>query len=151
MNATVPSSGSRTRHPRALRMLALPALLTGCATWYHAHPGALGASTVAVSPDERQILWQRAIVVLLDQGYVPQVLNERASFISAKRREDIADDAFAGTIALFSVSSEGLVRMEVSGAGLFRSEAQFIAAIRERQESLLNQILSRPASSARTN
>ena len=87
--------------------------------------------------------------MLLDQGYVPQVLNEGAGFISARRREDIADDAFARTIALVSVSAEGLVRMEVSGAGLFSSEQQFIAAIRDRQETLLDLILGRSKAPAK--
>jgi hypothetical protein len=109
------------------------------------HPGTLGAATVSVSPDEKGVLWRRAVGVLLDQGYVPQVLNESACFISARRREDIADDAFARTIAIFSVSPEGVARMEVSGAGLFSSEAQFVAAIRDRQITLLSLITGRTA------
>jgi hypothetical protein len=137
------SSTSRRRCRTVIVALVLPILLAGCTTWYLARPGTLGASRVFVSPDDRSRIWQRAVVVLLDQGYVPQVLNEGAGFISARRREDIADDAFARTIALFSVSPEGLVRLEISGAGLFGSEEKFVAAIRDRQETLLDLILGR--------
>ncbi len=133
----------RSRGLRALLVLAFPALLSGCTTGYQVHPGTLGAATVSVSPDEKDILWRRAVGVLLDQGYVPQVLNESACFISARRREDIADDAFARTIAIFTISPEGVARLEVSGAGLFSSEAQFVAAVRDRQITLLSLITER--------
>ena len=130
-----------------LLLIVVPALLTGCTSIYVARPGAIGASTVRIPPDERPAVWQRAIGVFLDQGYVPQILNEKACYISAKRREDIADDAFAGTTATLFVTPEGVVRMEVSGAGVFHSEAQFVAAIRERQQTLLNLVLGRPVPS----
>jgi hypothetical protein len=123
-------------------VLAASALLSGCATWYHVHPGNLQPSFAMVSAEQRSVLWRRAVTVLLDQGYVPQVLNEAAWYINAKRREDIADDAFVGTTALFSISLEGRVRVEVSGAGLFRSEKQFLTAVGQRQEMLLDQIMN---------
>jgi hypothetical protein len=124
--------------------LAFSLLLGGCTTYYHVHPGTLEPGRAVVAPDQRSELWRRAVGVLLDQGYVPQVLNENAGYISAKRREDLDDDAFAGTIALVYISAEGNVRVEVSGGGTFHSESQFVDAIRQRQQLLLSLILNRP-------
>ena len=124
--------------------LAVSALLSACATWYHVQPGSLPAGSATVPPEQKEAVWKRAVTVLLDQGYVPQVLNEAACYISAKRREDIDNDAFAGTIALFSITPEGRVRLQISGAGLFHSEQQFIAAIGQRQDQILNLILNPP-------
>jgi hypothetical protein len=125
--------------------LAVSLLLGGCSSYYHVHPGTLEPGRTVVAPDQRAELWRRAVGVLLDQGYVPQVLNENAGYISAKRREDLDDDAFAGTIALVYISTEGNVRVEVSGGGLFHSESQFVEAVRQRQQLLLNLIVNRSA------
>src|SRR4029077_5816304 len=101
-----------------------------------------------VPPEQRDLVWRRAVGVLLDQGYVPQVLSADAGYISAKRREDIADDAFAGTIALVYISPEGRVRVEVSGGGIFHSESQFLDAVNQRQKLLLTLIVGRRTESA---
>jgi hypothetical protein len=127
----------------ALLSLAVCSLLAGCTSYYLVRPGTLEPGRATIAPDQRAAIWRRAVGVLLDQGYVPQVLNEDAGFINAKRREDIADDAFSGTIALVYISPEGSVRVEVSGAGLFHSENQFLAAVGQRQQMLLNLILGR--------
>ncbi|HSY49038.1 MAG TPA: hypothetical protein VLC46_09515 [Thermoanaerobaculia bacterium] len=131
---------------RSILRLALVAapLLTGCVNFYHVHPGTLPVSSASIPPDQKDAVWKRAVVVLLDQGYVPQILNHDAYYISAKRREDIDNDAFAGTIALFSITADGQVRVEVSGGGLFHSEQQFIAAVGQRQDELLRLILNSP-------
>ena len=128
--------------------LAFSLLLSGCTSYYHVHPGTLEPGRAVVAPDQRTELWRRAVGVLLDQGYVPQILNESAGYISAKRREDLDNDAFAGTIALVYISAEGNVRVDVSGGGLFHSESQFVDAVRQRQQLLLSLILNRPAGSA---
>jgi hypothetical protein len=123
--------------------LVFGSLLSGCTSNYLVRPGTLEPGRATVAPDQRAAVWRRAVGVLLDQGYVPQVLNEDAGFINAKRREDIANDAFSGTIALVYISPEGSVRVEVSGSGLFHSENQFLAAVGQRQQMLLNLILGR--------
>ncbi len=89
-----------------------------------------------VAPEKRVALWQRAVVVLLDQGYVPQVLNESAGYISAHRREDLADDELAGTLALVTISPEGMIRVALAGTGTFHSEADFVKALTDRQSKL---------------
>ena len=129
------------RSTLCLALVAAP-LLTGCVTLYHVHPGTLPVSSASIPPDQKDAVWKRAVIVLLDQGYVPQVLNEAAFYINAKRREDIDNDAFAGTIALFSITPDGHVRVEVSGTGLFHSEQQFVAAVGQRQDELLRLILN---------
>ncbi len=123
--------------------LALPVLLTGCTQLYSVRPGNLTPALIASAPEQRVAVWQHAVTVLLDQGYVPQVLNEAAGFISAKRREDLADDALAGTITLVSISPQGEVRVEVSGAGLFHSEQDFLKTISDRQ-NLLAHLIAQP-------
>lgn len=130
------------RHSSGLRWLVVfPLLLCGCTSFYQVRPGTLEPGRAAVAPEQQAAVWRRAVGVLLDQGYVPQVLNEAAGFISAKRREDIADDTFAGTIATVYISPEGGVRVEVSGGGLFHSESQFIDAVGQRQRLLLDLIV----------
>jgi hypothetical protein len=131
------------RRSMATLFIVSSLLSGGCTHWYRVHPGALEPSTAVVPPDQRSAVWNRAIVVLLDQGYVPQVLSEPACFISAKRREDIADDAFAGTIALFTISPEGRIRLQIAGTGLFHSEDQFLAAVHQRQDFIVSEILRR--------
>src|ERR1039457_3847703 len=121
-------------------LLVLSPLFSGC-SYYHVHPGALEPSRAQVAPEERAALWRRAIRVLLDQGYVPQVLNEEASCISAIRREDFENDPLARTLVLVYISPDGAVRVELSGVGYFASEKQFISAIGERQRAILDLIL----------
>lgn len=123
--------------------LVLSILLSGC-TYYHVHPGALEPSRGQIGPEERVATWQRAIGVLLDQGYVPQVLNERACFISAKHREDFENDPLAQTLALVYISPDGVVRVEVSGVGYFASEKEFLTAIGQKQHLIFQQIVNRP-------
>ena|ERR1017187_3937950 len=123
-------------------LLVLSILLPGC-TYYHVHPGALEPSRARVAPEERAAVWRRAIGVLLDEGYVPEVLNEAASFISAKRREDFENDPLAKTLALVYISPDGVVRVQVSGVGYFASERQFLDAISERQRAILDLIVNR--------
>ena len=133
----------------ASTLLALSLLIAGC-SYYHVHPGALEPSVGHVTPEERAVVWRRAIGVLLDQGYVPQVLNEAASFISAKRGEDFENDPLARTLVLVYISPDGAVRVEVSGVGYFASEKQFISAIGERQRVLLDLILNRSGGATRS-
>ena len=129
-------------------LLVLSFLLSGC-SYYHVHPGALEPSRAQIAPEERAALWRRAIGVLLDQGYVPEVLNEAGSFISAKRREDFENDPLARTLVLVYISPDGAVRVEVSGVGYFASEKQFISAIGERQRVILDLILNRSGGATR--
>lgn len=121
--------------------LVLAVLLSGCTQLYSVRPGELKPALATVAPEQRLAVWRRAVTILLDQGYVPQVLNESAGFISARRREDIANDALAGTMALVVVSPEGALRIELSGSGFFNSEQQFLSAIGERQSLLLSLML----------
>jgi hypothetical protein len=73
-------------------LAALATSLANCSQVYYTRPGsgALRPATAAVAPADRTAVWQRAVVALLEQGYVPQILNEAAGYISARRREDIS-------------------------------------------------------------
>lgn len=140
------STGSTTGHDSLLSaslLLVSSLLLSGCASYYHVHPGALEPNRARVAPEERSAVWRNAVGVLLDQGYVPQVLDEAAAFISARRREDFENDPLAKTVVLVYISTDGALRVEVSGVGLFSSEKQFLDAIGERQRLIADLILSR--------
>jgi hypothetical protein len=123
-------------------VFSVAALLAGCVQQYYTRPGALRPAIANVAPAERTAAWQHAVSALLDQGYVPQVLNESAGYISAKRREDLASDALTGTMATVVISPEGVVRVEVSGVGLYSSEQAFFSAVGERQGQVMQAILS---------
>lgn len=126
-------------------ILVLSFLLSGCTSYYAVHPGTLEPSRAKVGPEDRADVWRRAVGALLDQGYVPQVLNEAAFFISARRREDFENDALAKTMVSVYISPDGLLRVEMSGVGLFTSEKEFIAAIGDRQRLILDLIMNRSA------
>lgn len=125
----------------SLMALALSILFSGC-TYYHVYPGALEPSRAQVAPERRVELWQRAVGVLLDQGYVPQVLNEPACFVSAKHRDDVENDPLAQTLASVYISPDGELRVEVTGVGYFSSEKEFISAIGARQRAIFEQIVN---------
>ena len=121
--------------------LAMMVSLGGCVQAYYTRPGNLRPETATVAAAERTLVWQHAVGALLDQGYVPQVLDEAAGYISAGRREDLVNDALTGTLATVVVSPEGVVRVEVSGVGLYRSEKAFLDAVIERQVEIMQAIL----------
>jgi hypothetical protein len=130
----------------SLALLSLATLLVGCSQTYYTRPGSLQPATSTAAPAERTLVWQHAVIALLDQGYVPQVLNEGAGYISARRREDIADDALIGTMATVVISPKGAVRVELSGAGLFSSERAFFDAVGARQSQIMQAIMGARAS-----
>ena len=117
-------------------------LLSGCVRAYYTRPGTLKPAMASVTPAERAAVWQHSVTALLEQGYVPLVLNEAAGYVSARRREDLVDDALIGTMATVVVSPEGGVRVEVSGTGLYGSEQDFLNAVLQRQTDLLQAIVA---------
>jgi hypothetical protein len=103
-----------------------------------------------VGAERRVALWQRAIGVLLAEGYVPQVLNEAACYISAKQRDDVTVGAVAGTLAIVTVSPEGVLRIQVSGAGVYSSGSGLARDLDAIQHRLLQEIVSSRAPQAST-
>jgi hypothetical protein len=99
-----------------------------------------------VPPEQRTMVWQHAIAVLLDEGYVPQVLNEAACFVSAKQRDDLvaSSTGTTGATVVVTVSPEGIVRVQVSGNGIYHSVDELAADITQRQQALLPAILAVP-------
>jgi hypothetical protein len=122
-------------------LVLLTMLSVGCVSPYYTRPGTLKPAIASVSREERTLAWQHAVTGLLDQGYVPQVLNESAGYIDARRREDILADALTGTMATVVISPEGAVRVEVSGTGLYHSEQEFLDAVTARQNQIMQAIL----------
>jgi hypothetical protein len=132
------------RHRILVSVLGLVVLLGGCSQLYYVRPGTLAPGTSTVAPGRRAAAWHHAIAVLLDQGYVPNTLDEPAGYIRARRREDLADDALKGTVAIVLIAPNGAVRVQLSGTGWFRSEKDFLDAIGQRQALLLRLISSVP-------
>jgi hypothetical protein len=126
-------------------LFAFAIVLSACATPHVLRPGDLAPLTASVPTDQREVMWQRAIGALLDEGYVPQVLNEAACYISAKQRDDLVDDKLAGTIVLVTITPEGTLRVEVGGSGLYSSDDAFLADVQQLQAHLLSAILARSA------
>ena len=126
------------------RQLMLVCMLVGCSAPYAVRPGDLKPLQASIPVDQRHAVWEHAINVLLDEGYMPQVLNESAGFISAKERDDV-DSNLANTIAVVTISAEGIVRVEVAGFGVFHSQSEIISAVGTVQNRLLAEIMTRPA------
>jgi hypothetical protein len=116
--------------------------LSGCADVFTSRPGTTLPAMATIPVADRDVVWERAIPVLLDEGYVPLVVNQQAGYISAKRREDFNDDTLVGTMATVVVTTSGVVRLEVSGVGYFHSAEEFQAAVKTRQQRLLSRILN---------
>jgi hypothetical protein len=131
-------------------LFAFAIVLSACATPHVLRPGDLAPLTSKVPADQRTLMWQRAIVALLDEGYVPQVLNEAACYISAKQRDDLADDKLEGTIVLVTITSEGTLRVEVGGHGLYTSDDAFLQDVRGVQDHLMQAIMARTTTAAVT-
>src|SRR5579862_5869953 len=125
------------------KLLFVLGVLSGCAAPYLIRPGDLAPLNAQVTGDQRVAIWERAIAVLLDEGYVPQVLNEAACFISAKQRDDVTTGALAGTIAIVTISPEGVLRVEVGGSGVYNSAAELQRDVETVQKRLVEEILRR--------
>ncbi len=110
---------------------------SGCATIQIARPGTLPTAAASVPADQRLAAWNRAIGALIDAGFVPQVFNETACYVSAKRRDDI----LSGAIAIVQVTPEGVVRVQISGIGQFSSQDALNAEITRRQTDILQRIV----------
>jgi hypothetical protein len=124
--------------------LVMTLALHGCYTLYGARPGSLAPAVAAVPPDTRTQAWQRAVSVLVEDGYVPELLNETACYVSARRREDAEYDVLAGAMAIVTIAPDGQLRVQVSGRGLYQSQDQMSAAIARNQVHLLRRILNQP-------
>lgn len=117
-------------------------LLGGCYNTYLARPGSLPPAVATVPAEQRVAVWQHAIAALLDQGYVPQVLNEAACFVSAKLRDDLATDTTRGALAVVVVAPDGTVRVQASGVGFYQSQEALEADLRKRQDLILRATLA---------
>jgi hypothetical protein len=123
-------------------------LATGCNQYLR--PGDMTPLSAQVALDQRVATWQRAIEVLLDEGYVPQVLNESACYISAKQRDDVQVGSLSGTMVIVTVSLEGKLRLEVSGSGVYASSSGLVKDIDALQQKLMQEIVARAAAPAPT-
>jgi len=125
------------------QLLAIACLAAfGCATPRLLRPGSLHPGTASVAIDQRVATWHRAIQVLLDEGYVPQVLNEAACYVSAKQRDDISVGTLSGTIAIVIVTPDGVVRVEVGGSGIYHSDDELLRDVSAEQAKLLAEIVA---------
>jgi hypothetical protein len=117
----------------------------GCYMRYQARPGTIAPSTASVRPDQRVATWNKAITVLLADGWVPQVLNEGSCYVGARRRDDLENDILSGALASVQVDPAGTVIVQVSGAGMFRSQTELDATVKAAQDQILASILGAPA------
>ena len=123
------------------------ALSSGCTAPYLLRPGDLPPRVIQLDPATRVALWHRAIDVLLDEGYVPQVLNEAACFISAKQRDDVQVGQLAGTTALVTISPEGRLRLEVGGVGIYHSQSELQRDVSATEDRVIREIVGPTQSS----
>lgn len=125
-----------------LKSLALVScLFTACASPQALRPGDLPPIVSRVSPEQRVATWNRAIGVLLDEGYVPEVLNQDGGYISAKRRDDGSDtDELAGTFSIVMIAPDGVVRVEIAGGGVYSDVNKLAHDLRAIQERLAAKI-----------
>ncbi len=111
---------------------------------YSFRPGDLPSEVAQIDPDQRIAAWNRAIEVLLKQGYEPQVLNQDAGYISAKMRDDAPEDALVGTRAIITITPRGQVSVEVGAIGNYESPATLEQYIASMQARLLAGIIGSP-------
>ncbi len=123
------------------KLLLASVLLAGCTQYMR--PGDLTPMNAQVATDQRTLVWQRAIDVLLDEGYVPNVLDSTACYISAKQRDDVQIGSLSGTMVIVTVSPEGQLRLSVSGAGVYASSNGLLGDIRAVQKRLMDEIVQR--------
>lgn len=117
--------------------LALPA----CYSTRLLRPGEVEPLTARVAPDARMPTWHAAINVLLDDGYVPQVLDATAGYIAARARDDIQNDSLQNTMAIVTIAPDGTVRVQVSGLGQFRSDQDLVTTVQATQHKLFDDIM----------
>jgi hypothetical protein len=136
------ASSQASAHDRGMTklVLAVSCLLAACATPQAFRPGDLPPLVSRIAPDQRVATWNRAITVLLDEGYVPQVLNQEAAYISAKQRDDASNDELAGTMVIVTISPEGAVRVEIAGVGVYHDESQLAHDLQQVQARLTAEI-----------
>ncbi|HEY1552119.1 MAG TPA: hypothetical protein VGG28_30035 [Kofleriaceae bacterium] len=123
------------------KLLFASVLLAGCTQYMR--PGDLTPLNAQVATDQRTVVWQRAIDVLLDEGYVPQVLDSTACYISAKQRDDVEIGSLTNTTVIVMVSPEGRLRLSVSGAGVYASSGGLLDDIKAVQKRLMDEIVKR--------
>lgn len=117
--------------------------LAGCNQYLR--PGEMSPLNAQVALDQRARVWQQAIEVLLDEGYVPDVLDPTACYISAKQRDDVQLGSLSGTMAIVTVSPEGKLRVEVSGHGVYASSSGLVHDLDAVQIKLRDEIVARSA------
>lgn len=125
-------------------ILVVAASLGACTQRYVIRPGELPPIVAQVAPDQRTALWHHAIEVMLDEGYVPQVLDESAGYISGKQRDDLTTGPLAGTMAIVTISPTGRLRVQISGAGIYHDASELERDITSIQERLVQEIVGPP-------
>ncbi|MFT3694888.1 MAG: hypothetical protein QM831_17190 [Kofleriaceae bacterium] len=126
------------------------ALTSGCYQTRLLRPGDVPPTTARVAPDQRLAVWQTAIGVLLDDGFVPDTLDATAGYISAKARDDVNDDTLQHTRVIVRIQPDGLVRVQVSGVGQFASDEALAATVTDTQKKLFDQIMHAAAAPGAT-
>jgi hypothetical protein len=122
------------------RLLLSLVLVTGCT--YYMRPNQLPPAASKVAPEQRVATWNRALGVLLDEGYVPTTLDANACFISARMRDDVQLGALQGTLAMVMIAPDGRLRVAVSGHGEYTSEDGLLTALTAEQDRITKEILA---------
>jgi hypothetical protein len=122
-------------------------VLSGCA--YYVRPGEIQPAAAVVSPEQRVATWNRALTVLLAAGWVPQVLDEKACFIGARRRDDDDFENLAGAYISVQIDPAGQLRLQIAGRGTFRSQEALETTVRSFQDQLLAGIVGAGAAPVR--
>jgi len=117
------------------------ATASGCYSMRVSRPGTLPLAVASTPADQRIATWNRAISALIDTGFVPQVFNETSCYVGAKRRDDLGADILSGAMAIVQVTPDGVVRVQVSGVGLYSTQEALNAEITRREADILERIV----------
>src|ERR1700759_5039475 len=106
---------------RILPVLLLVSAVTGCVEPYYARPGVLPPVTTYVPPELRLTVWKHAISVLLGEGFVPYALNDQASYIAARYRDDGRIGELVGSTAIVVITPDNNLHVDIAGHGVYAS------------------------------
>jgi hypothetical protein len=112
---------------------------------FYVRPGEMAPAMATVSPGQRTATWNRALAVLLAAGWVPQVLDEQAGYIGAKRRDDDDFENLAGAYISVLIDPSGQLSIQIAGHGTFRSQQALEATVKSFQDQLLTSTIGGPA------
>jgi len=129
---------------RIFPALLLVSAITGCVAPYYARPGTLPPVTTYVAPELRLTVWRHAISVLLGEGFVPYAVNDQASYIAARYRDDGGIGELIGSTAIVVITPDNNLHVDIAGHGIYGSSTELVRDLAIVQNRLTREILAVP-------